>query len=415
MNSSTEPSRWECLRQRLELPVFTKEMRARMHGNRMPILLFVCTVVPVIVGIIECFSLIDKNWNSANTGNALAEIGKGLFKILAYLEGGLIVLITPALTAGVVTTEKEQQSLEALWLTPMSSGKIILGKLLSALSVIVLIVLCALPVMAIAFIFGGVSPAQVGWSAAIILATAVLFGAIGLYCSVRFRKTATAVVAAYLISLGWLLVIPFLLSTISETYSGNDQSIGSTLVHAVAIILPLVIVTSIIKSIYQRLSRRQIPWPGIALIQFLLAACLIIVLTNPPDINGVYFVAATSCSLLYAIPVAALVALLLGLITRRAISINLQLALWGFLALSLMAFFRWFPNFIHSQITYSPGCCVGNPGFALLLLLDYRSSFRPPMDVCFVPITFAMLLIGAWMMVMLAVRLFDQQRKCCGG
>ncbi|MHB0939592.1 MAG: ABC transporter permease [Armatimonadota bacterium] len=198
----------KALRIDLSLPVLAKEMRSRMRGGRAPVLLGVSTALTIAVGLLILFLNIDRYGVSDMHG--MAEVGRWLFTGVLVTIATLAVLIAPALTAGCLTVEKEKQTLEGLFLTRLSCANIALGKLCSALGFLLLMILCALPVLAVSFLLGGVDPAQLAWAFGIIVATVLAVGAFGLYCSARFAKTATAVIVAYLGALFWLLAIfPF--------------------------------------------------------------------------------------------------------------------------------------------------------------------------------------------------------------
>ncbi len=190
------------LRERLEMPVFIREMRARMRGKRAPVLLFSCTALAILVA---CSSIALTSSSRVFSGTSyqpdMELIGETLFRGMIYLEVLFIVVTVPALTAGSFAAERKQQTLEALLLTPLSSWNILLGKLYSVLSFCMMILLCTLPVMAIAFIFGGVSPGQVLWCMALLLSAATLFGALGLFCAAWLKRTAPAVIVSYLLGL----------------------------------------------------------------------------------------------------------------------------------------------------------------------------------------------------------------------
>lgn len=200
------------LRQELFLPVLMKEMRSRMRGARTPLLLLLTTAVVILVSA----GIMVMRWDSLS-GNqqqlmqALPELGRNLFNGLLVVEMGICALIAPALTAGAITTEREQQTFEMLLITRLSGYNIVLGKLLSSLSFVFIVVLCALPAMAMAFFLGGVSPQQIGGGITLIMATVLLFGAIGIFCSARNARTVTATVIAYLICIAWLGMVPLIL------------------------------------------------------------------------------------------------------------------------------------------------------------------------------------------------------------
>ncbi|HEY3415742.1 MAG TPA: ABC transporter permease, partial [Armatimonadota bacterium] len=66
--------------------------------------------------------------------------------------------ITPAVSAGTITGEREQETLEPLLLTRLSTVNIVLGKLISSQSIVIVLMLCSLPFQVAAVMLGGVSP-----------------------------------------------------------------------------------------------------------------------------------------------------------------------------------------------------------------------------------------------------------------
>ena len=70
----------------------------------------------------------------------------------------LVVFLAPAFTAGAISLEREKQTLDLLATTPISSLAIVLGKLASALTFVFLLILSSIPLTALVFMFGGVSP-----------------------------------------------------------------------------------------------------------------------------------------------------------------------------------------------------------------------------------------------------------------
>ncbi len=235
------------LRMTLTLPVLVKEMRTRMRGTRTPVLLFIATGITIGVALCILMPQWDQYTSDPTTLHRnLGDMGRNLFIGLMIIEAVLCALFAPALTAGAISAEREQQTLDLLLLTRLSPMNIIVGKLISSLSFILVILLCALPVAAISFLLGGVSPAQLWWSLLMILATVLNFGCMGVYASSRFQKTATAVTIAYGAGLLWLGTLPlflFLLSIVEYTSSSNgrDGSGVSFSYAAVAVLVSVVL------------------------------------------------------------------------------------------------------------------------------------------------------------------------------
>ena len=65
--------------------------------------------------------------------------------IMVVLQVGLVVIITPSLASGLISSELESGSWRLLLLTPINSRRILIGKLLSVAVTIFLIVLATLP------------------------------------------------------------------------------------------------------------------------------------------------------------------------------------------------------------------------------------------------------------------------------
>ena len=121
-----------------------------------------------------------------------------LYSILAGFQFVLIAIITPALTAGSIAGERERQTLNLMLITKMSTFKIAVGKLMSSLSIIVLLIIASMPVFAMVFYYGGVSIFDL---LAVILYTilsAAAMGSICIFLSSLFKRTVSATVLSYI-------------------------------------------------------------------------------------------------------------------------------------------------------------------------------------------------------------------------
>ena len=116
-------------------------------------------------------------------------------------------------TAGSISLEREKQTLEMLAATPITSFAIVLGKLLSALIYVWLLIAASIPLTAIVFVFGGVAPDDLLRGYLVLIVTALGFGAFGLFCSSLVKRTQAATAIALFgvlaISMGTLFVIVF--------------------------------------------------------------------------------------------------------------------------------------------------------------------------------------------------------------
>ncbi len=176
-------------------PILIKELRSRMRGPRafITITLILLLTGGVMAGILQIILAASRYSNVLSP-----QIGQTMFAALAFLELFMVCAITPAVTAGAVSGEKEKQTYEMLMATPLSATRVLWGKLVSAMSYIFLLLFAAVPLASIVFIFGGVAPREMLKALLVLLVVAVTFGFLGLFMSALFGRTGRATVASYL-------------------------------------------------------------------------------------------------------------------------------------------------------------------------------------------------------------------------
>lgn len=187
-------------------PVMVKELRSRMRGGRAFVLL---TSFLSGLGVIG-YGLFQLATSRARLGVPLfsAQIGQTLFGGLSFTLLLLVCVIAPAVTVNAISSERERLTYEMLVATPLPTWRLLWGKLIAALSYIALLLIAAVPLGSIVYLFGGITFSLVVQAAVIISATAITTGMIGLWASTLTRRTAQAAVLAYVliaILLGGLL------------------------------------------------------------------------------------------------------------------------------------------------------------------------------------------------------------------
>jgi ABC-type transport system involved in multi-copper enzyme maturation permease subunit len=132
-------------------------------------------------------------------------IGNELLRRLVDLLCWSLLLIQPALTAGVLTQEKERNHFALLMLTRLGPTKVLLEKYLSGLLPMATLLCLAMPLTAITMGYGGVSPQLLATAGMVVLGTWLVVGAWALFCSAWCRTTLNAVLMAYLCGAALLL------------------------------------------------------------------------------------------------------------------------------------------------------------------------------------------------------------------
>ena len=215
-------------------PVVTKELRGRMRGTRTYWLLFGYLLVLSLILFFSYLGWAAQHSSAMEVGGSEAgfTVGRTFFKTLFYSQAVMMALITPALTAGAISVEREQRTFELLRGSVLRPGAIVWGKLLSSVSFVALLLTSSLPLLSLCFLLGGVSPGEVFFAYLLLIGDAFLFGAIGLCWSAFAANTATATVLSYLTLFVFFgVTFPFALPTLDM--SGNTPSFGLCAVNPV--------------------------------------------------------------------------------------------------------------------------------------------------------------------------------------
>ena len=191
------------------LAVLTKEMRTRMRGSRAAVVISVYLLILSSIGAWMIYFQ-QRELRSGFNASAASDIGLQTFMVLSMLQLFLVVFIVPGLTGPAIAGERDRQTLDLLLSTQVSALWIVLGKILASLSYIFLLLLAALPLFSMAFLFGGVSPGQIALAFVISLVSALTLGAIGVFLSVLIRRGPTATVLAYAVTFLLLIGTPVL-------------------------------------------------------------------------------------------------------------------------------------------------------------------------------------------------------------
>lgn len=191
-------------------PVVLKELRGRMRGARAFVVLTV--YLTVMAGFITLlYGLFISSTETSFYGPGPQVMGKFVFAGVVGIETLLVCFIAPAFTVGAVSGERERQTYDLLKTTLLPERALVAGKLLSALSYVLLLLLAALPVQSLAFLLGGVALDEVLVATLVLLLTAFLFSAAGVFFSSIMRRTLGATILTYAFVLLLTLGLPVVL------------------------------------------------------------------------------------------------------------------------------------------------------------------------------------------------------------
>ena len=134
-----------------------KELRGRMRGWGAAVIL---TLYLLVVGLLTLLFYAMFRSTNDPSGQQASQIGKFLFSALVIFQVIMVSLLTPAFTAGSITSEKERKTYDVLMITLLRARSVVFGKLGAALAYVLLLILAVAPLESLSFMFGGVSPEE---------------------------------------------------------------------------------------------------------------------------------------------------------------------------------------------------------------------------------------------------------------
>ncbi len=127
----------------------------------------------------------------------LARNGASAFEIVAYLQVGLICILSPVFMAGAIAQESNPRTWEVMLTTPLNSLQMVLGHLFGRLFFVIALLLASLPMFAITQYFGGVPGRTILLSYLVAGGAALLVGAIAVALAVSRLAGRRAVFTFY--------------------------------------------------------------------------------------------------------------------------------------------------------------------------------------------------------------------------
>lgn len=192
-------------------PIFLRELRRRMRGRALFVAMIAYIAVMSGVAFVIIFGRTVQiaRMGTVNILPVIDSMSRDLFTWIAVVQGILVLLVGPIITAGIATGEKEKKTLDFLQVTTLRPGAFVFGALSSTMLYILLVLLCALPILSITFLFGGIAPSDIAASFGSLLLLSMILSAGGLYVASVRERTRSAQ-SALLFVVG-IIVLNFML------------------------------------------------------------------------------------------------------------------------------------------------------------------------------------------------------------
>jgi ABC-type transport system involved in multi-copper enzyme maturation permease subunit len=202
-------------------PVLVKEFRSRRFGRSHWTLRLIALSAILSLGLSYVAASGALGWGVEFIGT-----------VLVLLQIALLILFAPSLAAGLVSAERESGTWQLLRMTPLSSGSILRGKLVSVAWALLLLLCATLPGYVVMMTVKPTLVHQVQRVVACLALTAVFAVLLSASASTLFRSTATSMIASYLALLA-VCGLPLLIRL------GQDAPFGHSTVEAALTVDPV--------------------------------------------------------------------------------------------------------------------------------------------------------------------------------
>jgi len=175
-------------------PIYKREMMVSARGFRLALVMLVFNGILALVALLNMYSTLVQ---VRLTAEIQYTSFLNLYLFVAVLEFVMVIFIMPALTAGSISGERERRTLELMLATKMTPAQVVLGKLMSSCSTMALMIVSSFPVIAMVFVYGGVTVQSIVMLLLCYSASALFVGSVGILCSALLNRSTISTVATY--------------------------------------------------------------------------------------------------------------------------------------------------------------------------------------------------------------------------
>jgi ABC-type transport system involved in multi-copper enzyme maturation permease subunit len=214
-------------------PIFAKELRVSSRRRRNYVLRF-AYVVLLMVFISYVWRMTARPGGPSSAvyqQSRMPEIGKHIVTTVVWFQFIAIQIIAVVMMSSAISEEIRHRTLGVLMTTPIGGLQIVLGKLLSKLLLLTLLLAISMPLLAIVRVFGGVPWSYVISSLCVTLTAAVFAGAVSLTFS-TYTRQAQQVMARTLLTCFVLYAVPSIVVQLLQVRYGITLVPYATLAYA---------------------------------------------------------------------------------------------------------------------------------------------------------------------------------------
>ncbi len=180
-------------------PVLNIEMKRHARTLKCCWVFFGVNLLLGVIFLVSYFSIVGRD-NYLTVGHYRYMVQ--CYVIMAYALFGALCLLLPGLAGSAITREREKNTLDILLSTQLSPLKIVWGKLLVSLWMIVLIIVSAFPMISVIMVLGEVSVFDLLKLTVSIVLAGIFIGSIGIFCSAMSKASNRGIICSYVAVIG---------------------------------------------------------------------------------------------------------------------------------------------------------------------------------------------------------------------
>lgn len=205
------------------LPLLMKELHEQSARTRTFVLRFVYAVLLILgVGLANLDALFQVSYQGVSVNSNLG-LGKQFFVKTLGIQIAGIYLFLPAIVCGVLTVEKERNTLGLLLITKLNPWTIIIEKFASRILPMLTFLLISLPLMSFMYSLGGLEPITLFLGIWFLLLSVLQIASLAVLASSFFSGTVGAFLGTYalilILSFGPLFLDIAIFNTAIQTIS----------------------------------------------------------------------------------------------------------------------------------------------------------------------------------------------------
>lgn len=195
-------------------PIFEKELRVSARRRRSYALRFFYVLLLAFFVALVWASVAGQQGGVTFQRSRMSVAGMRIVRTVVYFQFAATQFLAVVMLSTAISDEVYHRTLGLLMTTPITGLQVVMGKVLSKLLQLVLLLAITLPILAIVRIFGGVPWNYLLSSCCITLTAALFAGSVSLLISVENRRAYGVILRTGVVLLCFYVLVPLVLAVV---------------------------------------------------------------------------------------------------------------------------------------------------------------------------------------------------------